>query len=906
MNDDDDHLSPGRVFSAGRSIEQGDTARCTPACDQRPLTLPLGRVGKDELGLVGGKAANLATLMRGNLPVPPGFCVTTAAFSQFLASCPRCPELVRTLSALSAEQPDRTANLSECILACLADVPIPPTVEQAVLTAWRGQGEERAYAVRSSATVEDAADHSFAGQFESCLNVRGRDALLVAIKKCWLSLYSARALAYEAQEALPMEKTAMAVLVQEMVPAEAAGVLFTVDPITGDTGRMVIEGAPGLGDRLVSGHVNPERVVLKKETLRVIEHSPTNPPGCLDEPLAQRLGKLARKVERLFGGPQDIEWAVAGGQVFILQARAVTVTRPAKSWEDRQVWTNLNTGEVFPDVATPVTWSMIQLFITPLLGSIFRLFGADVTKAPTAGLVAGRVYFNVNTGLAALRPFSYALSRVPDIARALGGGQVSEYHQTVAGIPDEDFPDLGFRWSKYILSWPRTLVDLITHCPGRGNVFMARMKARGDRLARLDFASLATPELGRIFPATMQENLREWDLLFLFTRAGALLMFAKACRDWLGDKDLTLAYRLFSALGGLPEAEAGLSLWRLATLAHADQETEATVLNERGWPEVRAKLEPAAHGRQFLAAWERFMAEHGHHCRGEIELFNARWSETPDYILGVVRSYLQSVDLCNPVENQRRLAQERLELTAQCRRRLKNPLKRLIFSRALRQVQRLAVDREVWKNQAVRHLTVLRRILLALGERLGRAGILARPDDIFFLEVTEIESVATGQAHFDARTVINQRRAEYEKNLTLEPPPVVVGRFDSTTPSAPTVDVSAKTLRGIPVFPGVVTGPARVILRTNDHEQVLPGEILVAPFTDPAWTPYFVTAAGVVMDQGGILSHGSIVAREYGLPAVTNVGSATRVIRTGDLIQVDGNRGWVTILDRGKMHDSQQ
>jgi pyruvate,water dikinase len=292
------------------------------------------------------------------------------------------------------------------------------------------------------------------------------------------------------------------------------------------------------------------------------------------------------------------------------------------------------------------------------------------------------------------------------------------------------------------------------------------------------------------------------------------------------------------------------------------------------------------------------MAEHGHHCRGELELFNARWSETPDYVLGVVRGYLRSIGQSNPLENQRQLAGERERLTEQCRRRLKNPIKRWVFSRSLRRAQKLAVFREELKNQGVRQFAFARRVLLALGQRLKEQGILSCPDDIFFLEISEIEPVATGGASFDWHERIALRRREYEKNLKLNPPPLVVGKFDPNAPAWPVANADAKLLEGIPVSPGIVTGPARVILRTDEHEQVLPGEILIAPFTDPAWSPYFITAAGLIMEQGGVLSHGSIVAREYGLPAVTNVASATRAIRTGDLVQVDGNRGCVSVLKR--------
>jgi pyruvate,water dikinase len=237
-------------------------------------------------------------------------------------------------------------------------------------------------------------------------------------------------------------------------------------------------------------------------------------------------------------------------------------------------------------------------------------------------------------------------------------------------------------------------------------------------------------------------------------------------------------------------------------------------------------------------------------------------------------------------------------LTVQCRARLKNPIKRWIFSHSLRRAQELTVYREKLKSQLVQQFAFTRRVLLALGQRLHEQGSLSCRDDIFFLDVSEIEPVTTGSAAFDWRERIELRRREYEKNLKLNPPRVVNGIFDPNAPDWPVANADAKLLEGIPVSPGIVTGLARVILRADEHEQVLPGEILIAQFTDPAWSPYFITAAGVVMEQGGILSHGSIVAREYGLPAVTNVLSATRVIRTGDLVQVDGNRGCVSVLKR--------
>jgi pyruvate,water dikinase len=687
----------------------------------------------------------------------------------------------------------------------------------------------------------------------------------------------------------------MAVLVQEMVDASHAGVVFTADPLTGATDRFVVECVSGLGEGLVQGTVQPGRAVVEKRTGRVLASSENK---LLSSATLENLCELARRTEHLFGSPQDIEWAQRDGGVFLLQSRPITTKAPVKTWEDRQIWTNVNIGEVFPDVMTPMTWSQMQSFLLGVVGSLFRLVGADVTRAQPAGLVAGRLYSNANTFLAAVRPFSFLHKGLPDLARMLGGDLVEAYRQAPLTLSPEDLPDLGFRWPKFILSWPRILFDLITHLPRHGEAWIARFKTETDELVRVNVEAMSTPELTHFCIRVFREVFKGWDLLYFVVPAAALPVFKKACRDWLGESDLTLGGRLFAALGGMPDAEAGLALWRLAVLAHADSDTEAAVSSEKSWPQVCARLCHTGHGRKFLAAWDAFMTEHGHHCRGELELFNARWSETPDYILGIVRGYLRSMGQSDPLENQRQLAGERKRLTEQCRQRLKNPIKRWIFSWSLRRAQKLAVFREEMKSQLVRQFAFLRRVLLVLGQRLHEQGSLSCRDDIFFLEVSELEPVATGGASFDWRERIELRRREYEKNLKLHPPRIVNGRFDPNAPSWPVANADAKLLEGIAVSPGVVTGPARVILRTDDHEQVLPGEILIAPFTDPAWSPYFITAAGVVMEQGGILSHGSIVAREYGLPAVTNVASATRVIRTGDLVQVDGNRGCVSVLKR--------
>ena len=445
----------------------------------------------------------------------------------------------------------------------------------------------------------------------------------------------------------------------------------------------------------------------------------------------------------------DLEWGAAGGRLFLFQARPITTAPKPKSWADRQRWLNVNTGEIFPDVATPVTWSVVQLLMEPLFRSVARLGGADLRRAPAAGLVAGRIYFNVNTGLATVKPFRFLVGSLADITESIGGGRAAEHARAFFEIPDSDVPDLGFRWYKYVLSGPRILYDLLTHAPHRGDAWFRRLAARTDGWLRLDVASMSTTDLADFLTRRFGEHFGDWDLLYLVTQAAALPLFRKACRDWLDDPKLTLGYRLFAALGGVPEAEAGLALWRLATLAHEDAETEAIVGSETDWGTVQARLATTEHGGRFLARWAAFMSEHGHHCRGELELFNPRWSETPDYILGLVRGYLRSVNQADPIQNQARLAEERQRLTEQCRQRL-SPLKRWLFSHALIRAQKLAVNREFWKNQAVRQMFFIRRVLLTLGLRFHQQGVLSQPDDIFFLEVSEVGEIAAGEAEFTA------------------------------------------------------------------------------------------------------------------------------------------------------------
>jgi pyruvate,water dikinase len=834
----------------------------------------------EHVSRMGAKAVKLGELSRLRLAVPAGFCIPADAYSQHLAD----HGIDTELNSQVLTDPDRLREQLLSLRAAICAAPLSPFLLQTL----RAHHPGGTVAVRSSATAEDLPEASFAGQYDTVLNVTSPEACSEAVKRCWASLWTERACHYREQNGIAHRQGRMAVIVQQQVDADMAGGAFSMDPVTGSRLRIVIEACRGLGEDLVSGRVTPERWIWRKQNLVVIGKEPRAGTE-LDFHVAKRLARQVRRLERHFGCPQDVEWAVKDRKLFFLQTRPITTLPAPKTWEEKQVWTNFNLGEVVPDVTTPLTTSVLESMFLPLFQPVAALVGADLSRAPLVGRVAGRFYFNLTVCFAAGHPFWLLLGRNPDtedhLVEAMGG------HQGGLDIPEDDLPDLGFSWLKYVAMTPGNLWALYRHRPSQAARFLKRFRQINDTLQMQDVGAMETSALVRTFCQGITDCMPQWNLLYLVGRTWVLPLLNKISRDWLGETDNMLLGRLFAAQGGMADTEAGLELWRLACLAREDAATEQAVRSGQSWDAIQASLSPA-----FVQAWQDFMREHGHHGRGELEFYNARWHEQPDYILQMIRAYLQVSEQVDPLTRRDRLIAEREHLRNACRLRLRHPLKRWLFNRALVNAGELGRDRENWKNEAVRWFASQRRLLLELAKRLTERGTLACRDDIFFLTAEELEPLASGTADFDPAERLHRRRAEYDWNAKQNPAHVVVGSFDPDKHSIRPVTADMVEFKGLGVSPGTVIGPARVILRADNHETVGPGEILVAPFTDPAWTPYFVPAAGVVMDLGGALSHGSIIAREYGLPAVVNVGCATQVIRTGQVIEVDGARGVVRIL----------
>jgi pyruvate,water dikinase len=918
-----------------------------------PRSIPLAELDEEHAPHVGAKALNLGRMLRAGLPVPPGFCIPGSAYREHLAQPFVASRLEVLLPAIEKSAPEKRggllAELREAVASAFPADDLRTAVKEAYEALVQGSSSSvhRDVAVRSTATAEDLPGHSFAGQHDTYLGVTGVEACVSAVRRCWASLWTDRAFEYRAKNDVDHRDVDMAVIVQTLIHADAAGILFTADPVTGED-RIIVEGAFGLGEAVVSSRVAPDRWILAKGSFEILDRTVAKKElalhaddgggvfeeilegeeaekPCLDDGVLPRLGELAEKAEGLFGAPQDLEWAEAEGTLFLLQSRPITTLpalpkktpetevegepasepvlttkvrakplSPGTLHENRQIWSNLNAGEVVPDVVTPYAWSSVELLLGQVFGKIFEFIGADMRGKPFLGLLGGRLYFNLNTflGLVQAIPFT----KLSELTAIMGGAQDRALGFDLASIPEKDLAEVRLPPWKIALHLPRLLSILLTHSPRQGERFVETVSERTDALVTLDPETLSPREILRAIDASAVDFIGgPTCLAFPMLGMFCVGLLDRMCKRWFGEEGATISLGLTSGLPGMQSAESGLDLWRLASIAAVSRAVKTAVLEETEFAAVRERVEGTEGGKAFLQRWDQFMTLHGHHARGEIEHANPRWRERPDEVLHMVRGTLQNLEEINPVARHLERVKERERLTRQCRRRLKNPFKRMLFNFLVHWAQRGSVVRENVKNQAVRRFAWGRDMALALGGKLAAWGVLEKGEDVFFLRFDELEAVATGRAPFDVKETVTKRRADHEKFLTLNPPAVIVGRFDPDDFEPDPVDEDAEVLPGVAVMSGVVRGPARVILRAGT-EHVRPGEILVAPFTDPGWTPFFVNAAGIVMDMGGLLSHGSIIAREYGIPAVVNVGPATKIIRTGQTLEVDGDKGVVRIL----------
>ncbi|HEX2181549.1 MAG TPA: PEP/pyruvate-binding domain-containing protein [Rubrobacteraceae bacterium] len=888
------------------------------------LVLPFGDLDRASLSLAGGKAANLGELIRAGLPVPPGFCVTTAAYELVAGGA----GLDRTLDGLArtpAEDTKRLAELAAEAHDTLLAAPVPEHVAEAVAEAYRALGDGAPVAVRSSATAEDLPTASFAGQQDTYLNVVGEEPLIEAVRRCWASLWTDRAVSYRATNGIDPRSVHLAVAVQRMVEAEVAGVMFTADPVTGRRRRSVIDANPGLGEAVVSGAVNPDHFVVDTRSGDILERRPGDKrvairaqrgggtrrveleegeePSLTDAQI-RALAELGARVEAHYGEPQDTEWAIdVGGKLWLLQARPITTLFPLPagapaSDEHPRVYFSASVAQGVFRPLTPVglqTFHLLASGIATLLG--YPPHDRFAGPPPIVD-AAGRLFVDVTPALRSTfgrRVLGLAMRNMEALSAPILERLAEDPRFAPVATP----------------RWPLVRAVLRVLIRGRIPLGVARAfanpRAARERVARMEGEMRALGDVPRDAAAAQRLRAVERLLLYFPPRmfpnvppvfATGLMSFTlagKLLRGLATDDERRVVLR---GLPHNPTTEMDLALWSLAQEVRGDP-ASAKAMRETPPERLAREYRRGNLPPKLQTELADFLLLYGHRGVAEIDLGLPRWSEDPTYILGVLANYLRHNDpeLAPDVQFRRaeRQAEEMVvDLTRRASRkgRLRGTLVGFLLNRA----RALAGLREMPKFLAILVFARARALLWGVGEDLARSGRLERAEDVFFITLPEARAALAGK---DLSPVVRERRTDYEREVKRRRVPRIL-LSDGTEPSAEAKsDASADegALRGTPASPGTVTAEARVILDPTDAH-LEPGEILVAPSTDPGWTPLFLTAGGLVMEMGGPMSHGAIVAREYGIPAVVGVSDATERIATGGRITVDGSSGTIVIGQR--------
>ncbi|GAA4836815.1 PEP/pyruvate-binding domain-containing protein [Saccharopolyspora rosea] len=853
--------------------------------------LDLSAVGADMGELVGGKAANLGELVRAGMPVPPGFCVTTDAYDEVCRA--RTADLVDLLPG----DPGRAAE----IRARIAAAEPPPELASAITAAYAALGENAPVAVRSSATAEDLPHASFAGQQDTYLNVVGADAVLDAVRHCWSSLWTDRAVAYRAAVGIDHRAVRLAVVVQRMVDAAASGVLFTANPVTGRRTETVVDANRGLGESVVSGSVDPDHFVVEsgRITARRLGDKATavRPrPGGGTETVPQRgdlasirdeqvlaLAELGDRVARRFGHPQDVEWALdTGGTAWLTQSRPITTLFPLPE-EPRpglHVYLSINVAQGVYRPLTPMGIAVLG----SMFGGLTRGLGLPVRDRP-------QLFRDVD---------GWSFVDITDIARSsLGRRAARGLFAMAEARTGEVFATL--------LDDPRLSVR---RSPAARRVLRVLARTRAPLVAA---RTLADPDGARARVVRVVEELRAELARPAGRSAAERVAAARRAILAVGPRlaqvaprmvPVLLLSRLLPRIAGATEEEVqvvlrgvphnvttemDLELWELARRIRRDPES-ARACAELSPAELADRHRTGTLPGVLRGGLSDFLARYGHRAVAEIDVGVPRWSEAPEYVLGVLAGYVRS-DEQDAAERFRRGASEAEAMVDRITSRLRNPLRARLARFAAHRVRELVGLREMPKYCFVLALAKAREHLLAAGRELAGAGRLDRAEDVFFLDHAELAEVVAGTDH---RELVARRRETRERELRRRHLPRLL-LSDGTEPEAmmPAEEVDG-LLTGTSASAGSVTGTARVVLDPAGAE-LAPGEVLIAPSTDPGWTPLFLTAGGLVMEMGGPNSHGATVAREYGIPAVVGVRGATSRIPDGATVTVRGSSGTITV-----------
>lgn len=863
---------------------------------------------------LGGKASNLVRLARAGFPVPRWFAVTTHAYRESL------------------------------VAGTNANAPIQEAVVAEIIAAYEGtfrKGQDHLYvAVRSSAVGEDGLLSSFAGQMKTFLYVRGPEDLMVSVRGCWASAHSAGIAAYRAAHGLDASAIAVAVIVQEMVPSQTSGVLFTVNPISRNPNEIVIRAAYGLGEGVVADLVETDGYIVRGDVVEaevadkteMVVVDPKKGAGtvvagvprersrlpCLSDDQARELARTSRAIAEAFGGPQDIEWAYAGDRLHILQTRPITTLGPEVSRPSilpggaldppqtlgasgrEIVWDNSNITESYSGVTSALTFSFASNAYDIVYRQVCEFLGipSAVIRANAAayrnmlGLMKGRVFYN-------LKNWYRLLAMLPGFAANRG------FMESMMGVREKSTEGasslrgvlLSNPWPFVFIGWRvvRAFLDLDELVAA----FMARFYATYDVQRKRDLAAMEPIEIVEMYDLLEREVLLHWKAPIV-TDIFAMAFYGLVktlCTKWCGDTAGSLQNDLLCGEGGIESTEPTKAIMRMAALVRKDPALIVVVADKTprelvDW--VRKTPSP------LKEAFDDFLDRYGFRCMNELKLEEPSLRDDPGFIFAMIQNYMRKPDLDVGAleEREQRI---RTEAEAKVRTMVRDPLRQSFFWWVLRNARKNVKNRENLRFARTKIFGLCREMFNAVGDKFHAAGLLDGPRDVYHLTVPEIWGYIEGRAVCtDLRGMAQLRKAEFDGYRGEDIPDrfktLGMPYMNPMKDDAPVVpdDGDPNIMRGVSCCPGQVKGPVRVILSPKDDMR-LDGQILVAERTDPGWVPLYPSAAGLLIERGSILSHSAIVARELGLPAIVGIKDLTKRIKDGDVVDMDARAGIVRL-----------
>ncbi|TCP25591.1 phosphoenolpyruvate synthase [Scopulibacillus darangshiensis] len=881
--------------------------------------LKFNEIDKSYLPYAGGKGANLGEMTKAGFPVPQGFCLSTFAYRTFIQTSKEMSDLFRQLNQVRYDDLEQIRVLGQRIREHLTSISMPDDIRSAVLKAWETTGKDKAYAVRSSATAEDLPTASFAGQQDTYLNVCGPDQLLKAIQNCWASLFTDRAISYRAKNNFDHRSVFLSVVVQEMVFPEVSGIMFTADPITGHRSTISIDASFGLGEALVSGLVTADLYqvrsgeIVKKQISKKEKAIYSVPEGgtvtknlpyeeqelpALPEDKILELARLGQKIEAYYGLEQDIEWALVDGQFYILQSRPITSLYPIPPVADHKyhVFINFNYIQVMTDPIKPLAISILSNITNFLKENPDSLEGQLLHGA------GGRAFADF-TGALSLKPLRNRMVKILSgmdelLASALAEATSREQFRQIS-VPKKKVFRVGRKIAPIIIPAASKVVNNL--------FFKDPEKANQHVLAFIENTVKETEK--KVFSVTGSDRIRMIkqgmgamvpDVLskiavYLITGVIASGMLEKMLENKVGDEQAALLLsQLYKSLPGNITTEMGLAIGDLADEARKYPEV-IDYLQQANSSTFYEGLMKIPGGTEFKLQLEQFLQKYGMRCAGEIDITKPRWHEDPTQL---IPSIIGNIRTASPGEHRKKFKQGEQEaesagqeIVSQFRSFEKRRVSRLVNL-----YRHLMGMREHHKFAVIRILYVYKRAILDEAKSLVGKGVLRREEDVFYFSLEELSDLIENRFSGNVQETEEDREKQHELNQKLKSPRVMTSDGEMLTGKRRDAKAPKGAILGTPVSAGMVEGVARVVLRPEDAK-LSPGEILVAPFTDPGWTPLFTSAVGLITDVGGMMTHGSVVAREYGIPAVVGIEKATEIIKDGANIRVDGTNGFVQILD---------